>query len=560
VQIWYSSCSRYVGVYKSQSDAINAYAIAEKLFGSNSTPQDTTLIMNKVRHLIKQSSASASSKKGLTLGIVQSPAYILRPTALATLLPQVSQLVVPDLSRALKRQRTNPDHPTIIPMERSQLVSRLVVPDLSHALKRQQTNPDHHTLSPSVLSQDKNVKCSKIIAHLGDNFHRGNVIMTRTKSTTSFETISRDQADMLPCGQRGQRKRLLYHAGFKGFVPEEWQVVVMAQESVRLELAPLVNGAPPTIVDIKRAPLTTHAKLFDITATAIDEHNMLRKDDGVGGMVGIGDHLGFDGDIHPFAIKNKHMQGKLAHYLHFASMQFADHFAGCDVGWEDMLSYQAELWPNPKPKSAKCWAASQDLGNSCHTDRDNSRSFAVWLRAFPDGCVCAWWFLFPEHGVAVELAHGTWMSWDGREQPHCSAVPCVPKDDRLLSLFAHVPFNLCSVLEREQVCGDAIMARQAQDLDSAQRGIVGLGSKGVFCQLHIGTPVMLRWVPEAPANLGRMGKKRWGQSHFRWIKCKVVSLDRKKKIVEVQEVASPYWVHPQLFASQVYNGLVIGHH
>ena len=149
-----------------------------------------------------------------------------------------------------------------------------------------------------------------------------------------------------------------------------------------------------------------------------------------------------------------------------------------------------------------------------------ARSFAVWLRAKPDGCACGWYFLFPEHGVAVVLAHGTWMSWDGRVQPHCSAVPCVPEGDRLLSLFASLPANLCSVFEREQACGGAIAARQARDADPAYHRTVGSGSAGVFQQLDVGTPVMLRWVPEVPAGLGRMGKRRWGQSYFRWVACK----------------------------------------
>ena len=61
---------------------------------------------------------------------------------------------------------------------------------------------------------------SKIIAHLGDDFYRGNVIMSRMNNTTSFQPISRAQADMLPIGRRGQHKHLLYHDGFKGFVPE----------------------------------------------------------------------------------------------------------------------------------------------------------------------------------------------------------------------------------------------------------------------------------------------------------------------------------------------------
>ena len=89
----------------------------------------------------------------------------------------------------------------------------------------------------------------------------------------------------------------------------------------------------------------------------------------------------------------------------------------------------------------------------------------MWLCLRTDVVVGGWWFLFPNHGVAVELAHGTWMSWDGRVQPHCSSVPCFAEDDELLSLFASLPNNLCSVFEREQACGDAIKARQAQDTD-----------------------------------------------------------------------------------------------
>ena len=111
-------------------------------------------------------------------------------------------------------------------------------------------------------------------------------------------------------------------------------------------------------------------------------------------------------------------------------MLVGKHFGGRNVGWED------DLWPNPKPKTARCWDASENLGNSCHTDCDYARSFAVWLRLKTEVVVGGWWFLFPKHWVAVELAHGTWMSWDGREQPHCSSVPWFTEDDRLLSLFA----------------------------------------------------------------------------------------------------------------------------
>jgi len=393
------------------------------------------------------------------------------------------------------------------------------------------------------------------VAHLGDNFHRGNVLMSRKNNVDVFQPISRAKADLLPRGRCGQHKGLLYHEGFNGFDPKTWEVVVSAHQSVRLELDSVVFGDPPTIVDIQRAPTTTDSKLFDITTLAIKEHNMVRTDDGVGGMVGIGNRLGYDGDIHPFVMKNEPLRGKLFHELHFvAGMQFARHFGGRNVGWEEMLKCQSDLWPSPKPKTARCWDASENIGNSCHTDRDNARSFAVWLRSKTEVIVDGWWFLFPKHGVAVELAHGTWMSWDGREKPHCSSVPCCTKDDKLLSLFASLPNNLCSVFEREQACGDVIKARQEQDTDGPWSG-----SKGIFRDLHIGTHVMLRWVPDAPEHLSKNGKRKWGQAHFRWSACKVVALDSIKCTVQVKDLKSPYWEHPQLTSSQVFNCLVIGH-
>jgi hypothetical protein len=265
----------------------------------------------------------------------------------------------------------------------------------------------------------------------------------------------------------------VYHPEYDGFAPDSWQVVINAHESARLELAGAVDGAPSTIVDIQRAPATTEARLLEITEFAIDQHAMVRRSDGVGGMVGIGDRLGYDGEVHSFVMKEEQLRGKFAHDLHFATEQFAAHFAGRNVGWEEMLVQQAELWPNPKPKSARCWDASVDLGNSCHTDCDGALSFAVWLRAKPDGGARGWWFLFPEHGVAVALAHGTWISWDGRSQPHCSTVPCAPEGDRLLSLFASLPANLCSVFKREHACARAIAMRHAQGKEGAHRDVSG---------------------------------------------------------------------------------------
>ena len=47
-----------------------------------------------------------------------------------------------------------------------------------------------------------------------------------------------------------------------------------------------------------------------------------------------------------------------------------------------------------------------------------------------------WYLLFPDVGLAIELAHGVGVSWDGRVHRHCTAVPRhVAPRDHLYALF-----------------------------------------------------------------------------------------------------------------------------
>ena len=54
----------------------------------------------------------------------------------------------------------------------------------------------------------------------------------------------------------------------------------------------------------------------------------------------------------------------------------------------------------------------------------------------------------PEHGVAVQLMHGAWVSWHGARVAHCSGVPDVADGDCLMSLFCSLPADAMGVLER----------------------------------------------------------------------------------------------------------------
>jgi hypothetical protein len=71
---------------------------------------------------------------------------------------------------------------------------------------------------------------------------------------------AREAADRLPRGSsraaRATQRPRLPRGIRQGFDPESWQVIVKAHESVRLELAPPVDGALQTVVLILRSPTT----------------------------------------------------------------------------------------------------------------------------------------------------------------------------------------------------------------------------------------------------------------------------------------------------------------
>jgi len=53
----------------------------------------------------------------------------------------------------------------------------------------------------------------RTVAHLGDDFHRGNVIVTRKKQSTTFKPITREAANS--ADGAGSAQWALYHAGHK---------------------------------------------------------------------------------------------------------------------------------------------------------------------------------------------------------------------------------------------------------------------------------------------------------------------------------------------------------
>lgn len=129
--------------------------------------------------------------------------------------------------------------------------------------------------------------------------------------------------------------------------------------------------------------------LYHTTSKLIEERNPVRTTNGwngVGIMVGIGEHLNRNGQHTDFVLKPKYrtMWSNEEEKMTMSKCGgiFEAQFKDKSVGYKEMIDHQKRVWPDNCPSRVtdipRCWNASQNLGNELHNDCDADRSFAVW--------------------------------------------------------------------------------------------------------------------------------------------------------------------------------------
>jgi len=295
-----------------------------------------------------------------------------------------------------------------------------------------------------------------VCPHLGKKYHYGN------KYKGKF--ISHEKAALLKKFLRNQVPSLLYDQSVKGFDPTKWSVCIHSTENARLYLVPYhgYGNAYSNLVHVHRSKNEDENDfLYHTTSNLINERNPVRITDGwngVGIMVGIGEHLSRDGQHTDFVVRpkfrtiwnNAEEKRTMSECGDIFEAQFKNKF----VGYKEMIGHQKLLWPNNCPSRVtdvpRCWNASKNLGNELHNDCDADRSFAVWINKNKGEISKSWYLLFPEWDVAIELCNGTWISWNGKSCGHCTAVPDLDVGDELLALFCSIPMNLHKHLLRKK--------------------------------------------------------------------------------------------------------------
>ena len=377
-----------------------------------------------------------------------------------------------------------------------------------------------------------------------DEYERGNV---RKFPSGHVLPIQPDAVDALPKGRRGQHHGVLYHGGWLGHDPHHWPHPVLPLASGAASECTLLledeQGGDPVPLYVGYDPLPD-ARLVGIGETMLEEHVAKCREDDLseGAMWGVGDHLRRDGLRGAFITHDDSSRRRVAAAMEIAGGIFGRHYVGKGLGYEQMVEEQQRLWRSPP--WPVCWDVSCDLGNSCHRDPDGWRSYAVWVRS--GGGVAPqsdrWWMLFPRHGVAVAIVHGTWISWHGRKLSHCTAVPRVAGGERLLSVFCSMPADLMKVSERRVDCQAVLQQRASGE---GERG------RALFDTLRMDMHVLYRTFPRIPAHVsGKAAQRKWVKAHARWAPARVTAVtdthvevmveggSGKRETLSVQEVSN----------------------
>jgi hypothetical protein len=135
-------------------------------------------------------------------------------------------------------------------------------------------------------------------------------------------------------------------------------------------------------------------------------------------------------------------------------------FRGEGVGFE-------ELADRSDYRTVRTFAVSKRLGNKRHFDEgDGHACYVAWVRLHASDVqtqrLCPglmWYFLLPDHGVAIGIRDGTHISWVGSQLAHCTLVPHgIREGDELFSLYMGMYTRHAHTVDRRAAMESALHA------------------------------------------------------------------------------------------------------
>jgi len=283
--------------------------------------------------------------------------------------------------------------------------------------------------------------------------------------------ITREKAAKLISNKKQQSALLLYDSNYEEISTQSWPHVVAKDDPPRrYRLLPenATEGTRGSVVLTGCCDISTDAGNLDLimsTAILMDRHFTKTREGKCIGKMSSWSQKHSHGQPIKAAIHHAKESDKRSIkkdiYTRLSRCKgiFADRFENKNVGFEDLLSDIEKVFYSSN-NAPLCYIASKNLSNSEHVDaNDWSRSFAFWVTEHDyEGA----YLLFPQWGLAIELCHGRYISWSGKECAHCSSVPKKSNnnDERnIYSLFTALPKNLYNEGMKRVRCDNKLTIR-----------------------------------------------------------------------------------------------------
>jgi hypothetical protein len=390
-----------------------------------------------------------------------------------------------------------------------------------------------------------------MIYHLGENRPRANFFYGEPIASGN------DVGFVAPSGKYKKVEGLVFDTQYPNFDPSSWKYPIGKDvDHIDLELCAEgydgVDNVTSYGLHIHRNANRDTSMLLSICEDIADNYSGVRGKGwgSVGGMYSAGYNVGYKGRISPVAKSQKMKKLPLSaihsvtNRLSIAGDIFHEEFDGNNVGFDEMVRLQADMWPKNRdcPRGPACWIVSEDLGNPEHVDDDFSRSYAGWFTKQGIDNKSAW-FLFPDWGIAIELSNDTWISWDGVNCAHCSSVPHLKETNHIYSLFTAITGKVERNAKRVNACKGLLQERVH------------------FDTLSVNDMVSLRWVPpldKGKPKLCKRARRKYGYRYRRWLHCTVDHINYSKGTIKLRERNKNKRKLARLTKLQIHNWVVKG--
>jgi hypothetical protein len=412
-----------------------------------------------------------------------------------------------------------------------------------------------HALSNNQIKKRRKIEYNNSminVHHLGKNRMLPNTFnckhITKSKASQLMKTYSVNRPTPY----------FLYDSNYDGFNIDGWQHVVKKDDAPKYYILQQEDKSvlgKGSMVYTGRVEGNNLQSIFDATKLSSEYLTKVCTETGLGEMSAYTVNNKFgqqtQAAMHAKTSIKQQIKSKFFTILGKCKKIFNEQFGGKHVGYEQLQQQLREVFVDCN-NAPMCYITSKNLSNSEHLDtKDYSRSYAFWVTEHDyEGA----YLLFPQWGLAIELCHGRYISWNGKECAHCTSVPNksdigVPTD--IYSLFTALPKDIYNESVKKAKFDKVIETRHTGGVEMCNTFFESL-RVGMTVQYKVLPPSKVKYLNDKSTTNNKR-KKITKQYHY-YQRNKIMKIMGDRIIILKRDFEEGNWI---LTKQQVCNRLAI---